>query len=235
MAGKSSQQVKTTIIQGILGGVHPPGSQLPGERELAARLGVGRATLREALQGLERDGWVSISHGRTTVVNDFFTQGNLNVLTLLADQAAKLPDLIIHLLEVRKVLAPEYAREAVRYEPARVVAYLAEADRLDEGADRFAGYDWGLHRTLAILSRNPIYPLILNGFSRLYLQMAPRYFQLGEGRDASRSFYQRLLQAAMDRDPQHAENITREVMQQAGEIWNRVTSGGLAAAQRLGG
>lgn len=41
-----------------------PGDRLPSETELAARFGVARASVREALKLLERDGIVDVQHGR---------------------------------------------------------------------------------------------------------------------------------------------------------------------------
>ena len=43
------------LITAILDGTFPPGSTLPGERELSAQLGVTRPTLREVLRRLEGD------------------------------------------------------------------------------------------------------------------------------------------------------------------------------------
>jgi GntR family transcriptional repressor for pyruvate dehydrogenase complex len=45
-------------------GVYPLGSTLPGERELAERLGVSRATLREAMAALRQAGLVETRRGR---------------------------------------------------------------------------------------------------------------------------------------------------------------------------
>lgn len=45
-------------------GVFPPGSRLPGERDLSALLGVSRTTLRNALIALEKDGRVTRSAQR---------------------------------------------------------------------------------------------------------------------------------------------------------------------------
>ena len=46
---RSSDQVEDLLVRSILDGSYPPGASLPGERELAAKLGVSRPTLREAL------------------------------------------------------------------------------------------------------------------------------------------------------------------------------------------
>jgi GntR family transcriptional repressor for pyruvate dehydrogenase complex len=45
-------------------GVHPNGSTLPAERELAERLGVSRATVREAITALRTAGMVETRRGR---------------------------------------------------------------------------------------------------------------------------------------------------------------------------
>src|ERR1700750_1346781 len=45
-------------------GVYPRGSVLPSERELAGRLAVSRATLREAMAALRQAGLVQTTRGR---------------------------------------------------------------------------------------------------------------------------------------------------------------------------
>jgi len=51
----------TAIALGLL----PPGSQLPAERELCARLGIARSTLRQALTALTQSGHVYATRGRS--------------------------------------------------------------------------------------------------------------------------------------------------------------------------
>jgi GntR family transcriptional regulator, arabinose operon transcriptional repressor len=52
----------------IEAGAHPPGARLPAEPALAARFGVSRGTLRQALQNLARAGLVEAVPGRGTFV-----------------------------------------------------------------------------------------------------------------------------------------------------------------------
>ena len=71
------------IVESIWNGGFPPGSILPAERELSELIGVTRTTLREVLQRLARDGWLTIQHGKPTKVNDIWQSATLNVLDTL--------------------------------------------------------------------------------------------------------------------------------------------------------
>src|SRR5207245_6828377 len=53
-------QLGTAIKLGLL----PPGARLPAERELCARLGIARSTLRQALTALAQSGHVFATRGR---------------------------------------------------------------------------------------------------------------------------------------------------------------------------
>ena len=212
-----------SLIQAILDGRYPTGSTLPAERELAAALGVTRPTLREALQRLHRDGWISIRHGKGTVVNDYWAHGGLNVLSALVRHGKRLPDdFIRNLLEVRTALAPAYARAAVDRSPAQVLACLEEAPQLALTAAGFARFDWSLHRSLAAASGNPIHSLILNGFAGFYEEVAGLYFAHAEGRRLSQSFYAALARAARLAAARQAERVTRDAMEESAGLWRRV-------------
>ncbi|TDD09975.1 GntR family transcriptional regulator [Nonomuraea deserti] len=57
-------QIERWLLESISSGELAPGDRLPGERELAGRLGVSRMTLRQALATLERDGVLVRMPGR---------------------------------------------------------------------------------------------------------------------------------------------------------------------------
>jgi DNA-binding FadR family transcriptional regulator len=62
------ERLGTAIKLGLL----PPGTRLPAERELCARLGIARSTLRQALTALSQSGHVFATRGRRggTFVSD---------------------------------------------------------------------------------------------------------------------------------------------------------------------
>jgi GntR family transcriptional regulator len=62
-------QVRDQLVQAIRDEELLPGSQLPGEHELAEGLAVGRSTIREALRLLEREGLVDVVRGRGRYVS----------------------------------------------------------------------------------------------------------------------------------------------------------------------
>ena len=210
------------LVTAILDKIFPSGSTLPGERDLSAQLGVTRPTLREALRRLERDGWLTISQGKPTRVNNFWQEGGLNVLGSLLRYCRELPpNFVSNLLDVRLVLAPAYVRLAVENAPEKVVALLSEHFALPDTPAAFAAYDWKLHHALSIASGNPVYTLILNGFAGFYIETAILYFADAAARAASRNFYANLSAAAQQGDTAAAEQLTRDAMQQSIILWKQ--------------
>lgn len=217
---KPAEITENQLIEAILNGHFPINSTLPGERDLAAQMGVTRPTLREALQRLARDGWVEINQGKPTRVCNYWQEGNLAVLAAVAHHQTHLPpDFVPNLLSIRILLAPAYARAAVESHPQQLKGLLEQYSHLPEQAEDYALADWELHHRLTIWSGNPVFTLILNGFQDLYPVMGRRYFQEKTARAASQSFYQGLLDSIDAGDPEKAETVTREAMERSLALW----------------
>jgi GntR family negative regulator for fad regulon and positive regulator of fabA len=217
---RPAELTEQRLIAAILQGHFPINSSLPAERELANQLGVTRPTLREALQRLARDGWVEIQHGKLTRVRNYWEEGNLGVLgTIARNQHHLPPDFVPNLLSIRLLLAPTYTRLAVERALSEAGDLLQSLTHLADTSQAFASADWSLHRQLTILSGNPVFTLILNGFQELYAKMAIQYFSYPPARQRSKVFYQDLHDAILKNDPQSAEEITRQMMQESLTLW----------------
>lgn len=222
---KPASHAEQSLITAILEGKFPSGSALPAERDLARKLYVTRPTLREVLGRLERDGWLTIRQGKSTVVNDIWSSGGLNVVSGIVRHARVLPvEFVPSLLELRLLMSPFYARAAVERAASEVGAFLSGYTKLPDTAGAFASFDWKLHHLLTMASGNPIFTLILNGFSGFYERMARVYFRRAEARDASRAFYAALLKSADREDGTAAERATRRVMAASLQLWRAASA-----------
>ncbi len=226
---RPADAAENSLIDSILRGQFPPGAKLPAERELAVQLGVTRPTLREALQRLSRDGWIEIRQGKPTKVKNYLLQGNLLILNALARHPAALPpQFLVQLLEVRTILAPHYYRLAFERQPEKVLDLLTSYQSLREDPQEYSKVDQDLHIQMAALSGNPIFSMILNGFTGLLSRFGALYFRLPENRADSAAFYQGLLYAARTGNAQALEKLTEEVMIKSIENWCKaVCEGGL--------
>ncbi|PJC88186.1 fatty acid metabolism transcriptional regulator FadR [Vibrio sp. HA2012] len=103
------------IIESIWNGRFPPGSILPAERELSELIGVTRTTLREVLQRLARDGWLTIQHGKPTKVNQFMETSGLHILdTLMTLDEENATSIVEDLLAARTNISPIFMRYAFK-------------------------------------------------------------------------------------------------------------------------
>jgi GntR family transcriptional repressor for pyruvate dehydrogenase complex len=142
-------------------GVFTEGERLPSERDLAERLKVGRATLREAIGALRQAGLVHTRRGRSggTVV---LYQGRWRSDDVADDDVADItrprysPTEVADALAFRGVVEPGAARLAARADlSADQRSWLRDALRAtvgieDDGARRVA--DSRLHLAIATLS-----------------------------------------------------------------------------------
>ncbi|HSH03788.1 MAG TPA: fatty acid metabolism transcriptional regulator FadR [Anaerolineae bacterium] len=222
---KPIDYAEKAVVTAILDGTFPPNSTLPGERTLSAQLGITRPTLREVIRRLERDGWLTVQHGKSTRINNFWQEGGLNLLSSLIQYGQDLPPHFIpNLLQVRLDLAPSYTRLAAQNDPQAVVDQLANLPTLDDTPLTWAQFDWHCHHRFTILAANPIYTLILNGFDSFYVQMAQLYFALPESRAHSLNFYQNLHHAVTNNDLDAVFSLTKKTMADSLDHWSTINS-----------
>jgi GntR family negative regulator for fad regulon and positive regulator of fabA len=220
---KASDRAERMLIERIIDGTYPPGSDLPGERDLCRGLGVARPALREALQRLSRDGWLDIQQGKPTHVHNFMRDGNLNILiSLLQVDITLLPGLVPNLLEMWGLLAPTYTHHAVTADPKAVYTLLYGFRGLADRPLPIVRAQWRLHRALIDLGDNPVYGLILNSFRDFYTRLATYYFRDPAARDETRAFWDALYRVALSEDADAAAGAMRAHMQTVCTRWSSI-------------
>jgi DNA-binding FadR family transcriptional regulator len=139
----------------ITSGDWPIGSRIPAEPALVELLGVGRNTVREAVQSLVHAGLVERRQGSGTYV--------LSASELAVSMSRQIADARQRdVVEVRRSLEVEAARLAARRRTTADVATITalrdeRADAYASGAlDRMVAADLALHRAIARAARNPV-------------------------------------------------------------------------------
>lgn len=219
---RPARHTEQQLITAILDGTFPPGSPLPAERGLAEKFGVTRPTLREALQRLAAEGWVTIRHGKATEVNNYWETGGLGLLGTLVKYVDRLPgSLIVHLLEFRVIILPPVGRYAVMKNPGVILNYLKNHHSLIQTAEAFTAYDWDLQVLMARQSGNPVFPMIMNDFKTVFHTMGLFYFDHPAGRKASMTYYDALEQA-IGASGDAVETVVRDAMENSVIIWKHL-------------
>lgn len=163
---KLADQVRAHLLATIKSGSVAPGDPLPSERELMARLNVGRPAVREAMQSLEGMGLVDIRHGgRARVAEPSLGQMVERIGEAMRHLLAHSPASLEHLKDARLMLETEMARVAAR---KRAAADMGRLRRLVDqqtdaqgDLDAFVRLDGAFHREIAAISGNPVYPALI--------------------------------------------------------------------------
>jgi DNA-binding FadR family transcriptional regulator len=153
-------QVAEALLQRIRAGEWPLGHRLPGETTLAARLGVGRSTLREAIRELAGKGVLDSRQGAGVFVTASDVVEDWDAVLRRADVAA--------VIEARIAIEAEAAGLAAgRRTPAdvrglrRALAARAPAGRsVEEHVDA----DMAFHRAVIVAAHNEVLVELFDAF-----------------------------------------------------------------------
>jgi DNA-binding FadR family transcriptional regulator len=155
------QDIAERIAAMIAEGTFPPGSRLPGEREMAERLGVSRVTIREAEIALQAQGLVRIKTGSGVDVCDRNepSVGQLPVVSAF------------ELTEARSLFESEAAALAapvISDEQLQVLESLVAAmDEAEEGSVAATEADRAFHLAIAGASGNQAIMFVITTLWRM--------------------------------------------------------------------
>lgn len=166
------------LLTGIVAGDFAIGEVLPGERQLAERLGVSRPAVREAIGRLTQTGLVAVRQGEGTTVLDYHFAAGPDLLPrlLLRRTPEGAPELDLgvarSIIEVRLAIGPDIARLASRRRTTDHVASLRCAlDDLERLRDDATGMQHAALRWWSAAvdaSDNVAYRLLYNSLAAAY-------------------------------------------------------------------
>ncbi len=208
------------IVDSIWNGKFAPGTILPAERELSELIGVTRTTLREVLQRLARDGWLTIQHGKPTKVNNIWDTGGLHILDRITrlDDAGSLK-LADQLLDVRTQFGGIYFRFAMKENAAKMSQIFGEITEVAQEGQAYIDFDWRVQHECAFLSGNPVYVLMLNGFRNVYYRIGKYYFDNTETRALAKAYYLKLKDVVLTQDVDQLNEAVWNYGRESGALW----------------
>src|SRR3954452_10571766 len=154
-----AEQIQRLIAEGTL----KPGDRLPPERELAARFGVARSSLRDAVRTLEVMGILEPRQGTGTVVRDLSAE---SLVVPLASVLVRKRELVAELIDVRRMLEPALAARAAKNATVDEVMELEDilrrqAEKMRRG-ESTVDEDSEFHYTIGRAARNSVVLQVLD-------------------------------------------------------------------------
>ncbi|MFD6224466.1 FadR/GntR family transcriptional regulator [Nocardia asteroides] len=200
-------QAAELLLSRIRAGEWPLGHRLPGETLLAAQLGVGRSTVREAIRELAGKGVLDSRQGAGVFVTALDITEDWDVVLRGATIAA--------VIEARIAIEAEAAALAARRRtPADLRAIRrALAGRRADGQSiaEHVDADMAFHRAVIVAAHNAVLTQLFDSFlPRLRLAMIDMLaLRPVASEDADHAAHERLADAVADRNPTAAAELSR--------------------------
>lgn len=187
-------------------GVYPPGTRLPGEREMAGQFEVSRVTIRQALISLQALGKLEVRPG-----------SGAHVLDAEVSQVDALPSAsALELTEARSLFESEVAALAAPDISDKTLAKLEQliADMSSDDVDAAELADRDFHLTIAAAAGNSVLYYIVEKLWRMRMELAPvkKVYDSVCSEDATvrGGEHREILDALHSRDPAQARLAMRK-------------------------
>jgi GntR family transcriptional regulator, transcriptional repressor for pyruvate dehydrogenase complex len=219
------RRLTETVAEQLVNAIQalPPGTKVPSERELTMQLGVGRSTVREALNGLAMLGMVEIRHGQGA----FVAATPVDTSEPSALTAALERGVTHDFIEARLIIEIEVARlAAVRRtdeDLANLEAVLVEQEER-QGGDLALLLETaaGFNVQLAEAAHNEMLAAIIQSFVSLMIERGPRIYSVEDMADWDLNEHRQIVAAVRDRDPERAGQLMRGHIEALAERYRSV-------------
>lgn len=202
-----ADQAADILLARIGAGEWPLGHKLPGETTLAAQLGVGRSTVREAIRQLAGRGVLATRQGSGVFVTALEAPEDWDAVLRRAD--------IVAVIEARTAIETEAAALAATRRTAtdlRAIRRALDGRRAHpSGVEAHVDADTAFHRSIVIAAHNPILLDLFDGFTPRLRQAMVEMLRLrgDDGGQADDDRHALLVDAVAERDAARAAAESR--------------------------
>ncbi|HVN71156.1 MAG TPA: FadR/GntR family transcriptional regulator [Desulfomonilia bacterium] len=206
------EKIASLLLKKIIKSEMQVGEKLPTERNLALHFQVNRSTVREALKKLESLDVIEIRHGDGVYVKNYLESPSLELINAVFYLDNTLDtDILMTLLEVRRILVPE-------------MAFIAAQNRSEEHLKKLEEIvfhspdmpvlirDMKVHHTIALASGNILYLILLNFFNGFFVDFGHLYFDIPENAERSVQFHKDVYEAIKHADSGRAREVMLDVL-----------------------
>ena len=203
------EYVRDRIARGEIG----PGDRLPPERELAARVGVSRPTVRAGLRALSAMGVVESRHGSGTYIPSGPPRLGTDPLRFMADLHGFTRE---EMYEARRILevgvAGLAAERALPEHMTTIAEEVANLFAAMQDPEQFLLHDIAFHRAVAAAGGNPLLGSIVEMVAALYYERRRETAARATDRNLqdAAEMHRAIFQAIRARNAERARSLMHE-------------------------
>jgi GntR family transcriptional repressor for pyruvate dehydrogenase complex len=193
-----------------------PGDRLPAERDLAAKLGVSRASLSQALVALEVQGVLSVRHGDGAILIRRPTEeGSIRALREHAD---RIPDIIEAREALEVKLAELAAARRTDAEMAAIDAAIATMEKEVEAGERGVLGDEMFHEAITSAAHSSLLAKLMHEIAGLIRETRIESLSQENRPRASLEGHRRIADAIRKQDSQAAARAMAEHIRMVSDV-----------------
>jgi GntR family transcriptional regulator, transcriptional repressor for pyruvate dehydrogenase complex len=211
-----------------------PGEKLPPERELADRFGVSRTVVRESIRLLKAKGLVDVQQGSGAIITSIHPNHIYESISLFLKQVSENID-YSHMAELRQLIEIEIAGlAAIRATEEDIVRMEQEIQTMEDVRDlilvdiekrhQFARADVNFHLSLAVATKNPLFPIIFSPLVDILVKQRYESIDVPGSYEQGMLYHKDILLAIKKHDPEAARIAMQDHLKKSQYIMDAITS-----------
>lgn len=229
----SRRKLSETVAQQLMEAFRdlPPGTKVPSERELTKDLGVGRSTVREALNGLAVLGVLTIRHGQGAFIAEDVPGDGQEVAAHSVLTGALERGETREFIEARLLVEVQVTRLAAERRTDEDLQRIEAALTLQERSlsaqdlDATLSVATSFNVLLAEAAHNEILAAMIQTFVELMTERADRLYALPGFGDWDLAEHRGIYEAVRDQDGERAAELMREHILELAERYREAGAG----------